>query len=91
MKNDTFNRFIYFGAIGDKKAREHIASSIYSQLQNKAENASDLTNADSDNFATSINEILSNPTMKELCSKDDELAEKITFEVLNFINNTKKR
>ena len=37
MDKDTFDRFIHFGAIGDKKSREQIANAIYSQLQKKSE------------------------------------------------------
>jgi len=90
MDKQTFDRFIHFGAIGDKKSREQIANAIYSQLQNKSKDGIGLTNADTDNFANSIDEILSNPTLKELCSKDPELAEKVTQEILDFVNKTKK-
>jgi uncharacterized protein with von Willebrand factor type A (vWA) domain len=91
MNKDTFDRFIHFGSIGDKKSREQIANAIYSQLQKKSETSIGFANADTDNFANSIDEILSNPTMKELCSKDTELAEKITQEILDFVNKTKKQ
>ena len=91
MDKDTFDRFIHFGSIGDKKSREQIANAIYSQLQKKSENGIGFANADTDNFANSIDEILSNLTMKELCSKDPELAEKITQEILDFVNKTKKQ
>lgn len=90
MNKDTFDRFIHFGSIGDKKSREQIANAIYSQLQKKSENGIGFANADTDNFATAIDEILSNPTMKELCSKDPELAEKITQEILDFVNKTSR-
>jgi uncharacterized protein with von Willebrand factor type A (vWA) domain len=91
MEKDTFYRFIQFGAIGDKKSREQIANAIYAQLQKKSENGIGFANADTDNFANSIDEILSNPTMRELCSKNPELAEKITQEILEFVNKTKKQ
>jgi uncharacterized protein with von Willebrand factor type A (vWA) domain len=91
MKKESFDRFIHFGAIGVKKSREQIAFTIYSQLQNNSESSIDFTNAATDNFANAINEILSNSTMKELCSKDPELAEKVTEEILDFINKTKKQ
>jgi uncharacterized protein with von Willebrand factor type A (vWA) domain len=90
MVKDAFDRFINFGSIGDKKSREQIANAIYSQLQKKSEKGIGFTNVDSDNFATAIDEILSNLTMKELCSKDPELAEKITYEILHFINKTNR-
>lgn len=91
MDKDTFDRFIHFGSIGDKKSRERIANAIYSQLEKKSENGIGEANADTGNFANSIDEILSNPTMKELCSKDPELAEMITQEILDFVNKTKKQ
>lgn len=91
MDKETFDRFIHFGSIGDKKSREQIANAIYSQLQKKSESGIGFANADTDNFASAIDEILSNPTMKELCSKDPELAEKITQEILDFVNKTKKQ
>ena len=91
MHKETFDRFIHFGAIGDKKSREQIANAIYLQLQKKSESGFGFANANTDNFAASIDEILSNPTMKELCTKDPELAEKVTQEILNFINKTKKQ
>jgi uncharacterized protein with von Willebrand factor type A (vWA) domain len=91
VDKDTFDRFIHFGSIGDKKSREQMATAIYSKLQKKTEKGIGFANANTDNFATSIDEILSNPTMKELCSKDPELAEKITQEILDFVNKTKKK
>jgi hypothetical protein len=91
MDKETFDRFIHFGAIGYKKSRKQIANAIYSQLQKKSENSIGFANAAADNFANSIDEILSNPTLKELCSKDPELAEKITLDILDFINKTKKQ
>lgn len=91
MDKDTFDRFIHFGSIGDKKSREQMANAIYSQLQKKSENGIGFANADTEIFANSIDEILSNATMKELCSKDPKLAEKITQEILDFVNKTKKQ
>lgn len=91
MNKDTFDRFIHFGSIGDKKSREQIANAVYSQLQKKSENGIGFSNVDTDNFANSIDEILSNPSMNELCSNDPELAEKITQEILDFVNKTKKQ
>lgn len=91
MDNNTFDRFIHFGAIGGKKSREQLANAIYCELQKKSESGIGFASADTDNFTSSINEILSNPTMKELCSKDPELAEKITQEILDFVNKTKKQ
>jgi uncharacterized protein with von Willebrand factor type A (vWA) domain len=89
--SNKFSRFENFGAIINKATRKKLAESIYLSLQKKSSSGIDFTNADTDNFANAINEILSNPTMKELCSKDPELAEKVTEEILDFINKTKKQ
>jgi uncharacterized protein with von Willebrand factor type A (vWA) domain len=89
--DSKFNRFITFGSIADETTRKKLADSIYLQLQKKSESGIGFANADTDNFAYSIDEILSNPTMKELCAKDPELAEKITQEILDFVNTTKKQ
>lgn len=91
MDKDTFDRFIHFGAIGNKKLREQIASKIYSHLQKKSSSGIGFANADTENFASAIDEVLKNHTMKELCAKDPELAEKITNDILEFVNKTKKQ
>ena len=91
MMNNKFDRFENFGSIADEATRKKLAETIYQQLQGQSGKAFGLSNADTDNFATAIDEILSNPTMKELCSKDPELAEKITQEILDFVNKTKKQ
>jgi uncharacterized protein with von Willebrand factor type A (vWA) domain len=90
MDKDTFDRFIHFGSIGDMKSREQIATAIYSHLHKKSNSSIGFANAATDNFASSIDEVLENQTMRELCSKDPGLAEKITHEILDFINSTKK-
>ena len=89
--DNKFDRFETFGSIADEATRRKLAQSIYFQLQKKSESGIGFANADTDNFATAINDILSNATMKELCSKDPELAEKITQDILDFINKTKKQ
>jgi len=89
--NSNFDKFELFGSITNEATRKKIAESIYLQLQNKSKKGIGFSNADTDNFATAIDKILSNLTMKELCSKDPELAEKITLEILDFINKTKKQ
>lgn len=91
MMDSKFDRFETFGSIADEATRKRLAEGIYSQLQKKSEKGIGETNANTDNFANAINVILSNPTMKELCSKDPELAEKITQEILDFANKTKKK
>jgi len=88
--NNPFSKFENFGVIADQAKRKILAETIYKQLQLKSSSGIGLANADIENFATSINEILSNPTMKELCSYDSELTEKITHEILGYINKTSK-
>ena len=86
--DNKFDRFETFGSIADEATRRKLAQGIYSQLQKKSESGIGFSNADTDNFATAIDDIISNPTIKELCSKDPELAEKITQEILEFVNKT---
>ncbi|MCL4855813.1 MAG: VWA domain-containing protein [Flavobacteriales bacterium] len=59
-------------------------------MQSKSEKGIGFANSDTENFATAIDEILNNKTLKELCSQDKELAEKVTQEVLDFINKAKR-
>jgi hypothetical protein len=58
-------------------------------LQNSA-HSPDISNEQTDNFAGAINSILSNDTMKEMCCENEELSEKITGDILDFVNKTKK-
>jgi uncharacterized protein with von Willebrand factor type A (vWA) domain len=84
-----FDSFIKFGSIVDKDKRAEIATLIYDQLQGN-KNTVSLSNDTTDNFATTIENILSNnETMLELCSKDYSLAEQVTTEIIDFINETK--
>jgi uncharacterized protein with von Willebrand factor type A (vWA) domain len=89
MKN-KFDRFITFGSIADKDKRAEIAALIYEQLQKKQNVSITLSNEDTGNFTSAIENILSNETMRELCAKDQELAEHITTNILDFINKTRR-
>jgi uncharacterized protein with von Willebrand factor type A (vWA) domain len=87
---DNFKSFINFGSIADKDKRAKIAANIYDQLKN-FQYAISLSNDNTDNFATTIENILSNnKTMRELCSKDSSLAEQVTTDILDFVNKTKR-
>jgi len=88
--SNPFSKFENFGSIADPAKRKELAKSIYNQLQNKTGNGIGFRNFDTDKFASAIDEILQNETLKELCSKDIDLAEKVTQEVLEFINKAKK-
>ena len=91
MGNNNFDRFIHFGNIADQKTRKQLATAIFEQLQRNEKINIDNNNIAIENFSAAINEILDNLTMKELCSENPELAEKITTEILDFINKTKKQ
>jgi uncharacterized protein with von Willebrand factor type A (vWA) domain len=88
--NLKFTNFINFGSIADKEKRAEIAATIYEQLQKSHDSTFSIPNDNSDNFSVAIENILSNETMRELCSKDSGLAEQITTEILDFINKTKR-
>ena len=91
MGNNNFDRFINFGNIADQKTRKQLATAIFEQLQKNEKTNIGINNIAIENFPTAINEILDNLTMKELCLENPELAEKITTEILDFINKTKKQ
>jgi len=86
-----FNHFVTFGSVADKDKRTEIASFIYEQLQKKQNISTVLSNENTDNFTSAIENILSNETMRELCVKDSGLAERITTDILNFTNDTKRQ
>jgi uncharacterized protein with von Willebrand factor type A (vWA) domain len=88
--SNPFSKFENFGSIADPAKRKELAKAIYEQLQSKSEKGIGFANSDNENFATAINEILNNITLKELCSQDKDLAEKVTQEVLDFINKAKR-
>ncbi len=88
--NNRFSRFENFGLISDEATRKIFAENIYSHLQRNLNSSVGFANAITDNFTSAIDEVLTNQTMRELCSRDPELAEKITQEILEFINSTKK-
>lgn len=94
LKNLTvesgFQKFTQFGSIADKKAREEIAQHIHKQLTTGNNEANSLTNSDTENFASPIDEILAHQTLKELCRQSPELASTVTEEVLDWLNKTKK-
>lgn len=86
----NFDRFIHFVNIANQDTRKQLATDIFEQLQ-KSEKTIGINNADVGNFATVIDEVLDNSTMKELCSENPELVEKITADILDFVNKTKKQ
>ncbi|MDR1866932.1 MAG: VWA domain-containing protein [Treponema sp.] len=89
MNEDTFSRFIQFGAIADKNKRERLVHTLYEQLQQQT-TPINISYSDTDNFADAIKNILSYASIRELCSTDPSIAEQITQEILDFINKTKR-
>jgi uncharacterized protein with von Willebrand factor type A (vWA) domain len=88
--SNPFSKFENFGSIADPAKRKELANAIYEQLQSKSDKGIGFANSNTENFATAIDEILNNKTLKELCSQDKDLAEKVTQEVLDFINKAKR-
>ncbi|GIW50645.1 MAG: hypothetical protein KatS3mg080_1256 [Anoxybacillus sp.] len=85
-----FQKFIRFGSIADKKIREKIAKHIYTRLSSESVDEGHLSDSDTENFASSIDAILDNKTLKELCHQSPELAATVTQEILDWLNKTKK-
>jgi uncharacterized protein with von Willebrand factor type A (vWA) domain len=90
MTDIKFDRFINFSSFADKDKRAEIAVFIYEQLQKKQNISIALTNENTDNFATAIESIFSNDTMRDLCAKDSGLTEHVTVDILEFVNKTKR-
>jgi len=88
--NNAFSKFENFGTITNPAKRKQLAQSIHEQLSQKAVKGISQTNEDTENFASAVNAILDNAEMKELTRQDPELAEKVTQEVLDFINKAKR-
>jgi len=89
--NASFNRFVNFGSVADYKVRKKLVDIIFESLQKKDFKNIDLSNSEINNFANAINSILSNETMRELCSIDPSLAEQITHSILDFVKNTHRQ
>jgi uncharacterized protein with von Willebrand factor type A (vWA) domain len=88
--NNPFSKFENFGAIADKKTRIALAKAIFDGLKRPSETGIALSDAETENFSTAINQILSNKTLSELCKNDAILTETITLEILDFITKTKR-
>ena len=89
--HSAFSKFENFGAITDAAKRKQLAQSIYEQLSTKAEKGIGLNNTETENFASAIDTILSNEGMKELTRQDPGLAEKVTNDILAFLNKAKRQ
>jgi len=89
--NANFDRFVNFGSIADYKVRKKLVDIIFESLQKKDFKNIGLSNSEVNNFANALNYILSNETMRELCSTDPSLAKQITHNILDFVKNTHRQ
>ncbi|MDR0833446.1 MAG: VWA domain-containing protein [Candidatus Symbiothrix sp.] len=87
--SNPFDKFIHFGSIGNENIRKELAEKTFASLQN-LDSSLDVSNEQTDNFADAIHSILNNETMRQMCHENEDLSEKITSDVLNFANKTKK-
>ena len=88
---NPFSKFETFGAIADSAQRKKLAQAIYAHITAQSHDEIGFNNVNTDNFASAIKAILAHETMKKLCKQDLELGEKITQDILDFINKTKKQ
>jgi uncharacterized protein with von Willebrand factor type A (vWA) domain len=86
-----FNKFEYFGSIANKETRQKLANVIFETIQKANHSSVELPNEATENFSTAIDAILAHDIMRELCQKDPILAEKVTQEILDFINQAKRK
>lgn len=86
----SFERFINFGSLSDKNNRQKLATLIYKKLQGKSESKFDSTNREIENYKKSIEQLIDNKNLQEICFNNPDLAEKITLDILDFTNKTKK-
>jgi uncharacterized protein with von Willebrand factor type A (vWA) domain len=86
---NNFDRFIHFSTFADTKTREQIADSVFGNLQGK--DSINSVSTECNNFVPAIERITNHSTLKEMCGKDSELAEKVTADILDFINKTQKQ
>jgi len=84
----NFDRFVNFCPIADYYIRKKFVDALFESLQKKEFESIGLSNSEINNFADAINGILSNKTMRELCSTDLSLAEQVTQNILDFVKNT---
>ena len=88
--DNPFSKFESFGTIVNKETRVKLAKAIFDEIQKTSEGKIALSNTETANFSEAINQILANQTMRELCKQDPELAEKVTLEILDFVNKAKR-
>lgn len=91
METGAFDKFIQFGAVGNKESRKDLAFDIFSRLEMPSDNYFKEVVPENQHYDSALLQILANPLLKELCATDAELAEKITLEILEFVNKTQKQ
>ena len=89
--NNPFIKFETFGTIAESASRKKLAQEVFDALTIEGRNAIGSVDSEVDNFATATNSILSNPEMKEACENNTDLSCKVTLDILDFINKTKKQ
>lgn len=85
-----FTQFEKFGSIGDAELRKLLAGSIFTNILSIQYIPIGIDNSKTQNFSDSINSILSEEDLRKLCSEDSAMAETITLEILDFINQSKR-
>jgi len=84
-----FSRFEKFGSIADEKTRQDIAKQTYNSVLEIGVPV-ETENKEAHKFTDIINEVLDKDEIYNITNNNPELAEKITADVLNFVNKTKK-
>ena len=88
---NPFNKFETFGIIANRAKRKKIARTVFEHMLELSEQSIGIPNTETENFTTAIDTILANESIRSLCQQQDpQLIEKITIDILDFINNTKK-
>jgi len=84
-----FTRFEKFSSISDEKTRQDIAKQTYNSVL-EIGTPVETMDKESHKFTDVINEILNKDEIYDITNSNPDLAEKITEDVLNFVNKTKK-
>jgi hypothetical protein len=84
-------RTIQIGSIADSKTRAQIATAVFENLHGSETINIDVANPDSKNFIPAIDKILHHFILREMCNGNEELSEKISVDILNFINKAQKQ
>lgn len=88
---NPFNKFETFGIIANRAKRKKIARTVFEHMLELSEQSIGIPNTETENFTTAIDIILGHESIRSLCQQQDPpLIEKITIDILDFINNTKK-